>query len=225
MLAKFVEGMIVAQDKVGLKFENSINLEILYERNNICSSNMGYHDFKGYENSMHLLDGLDWDYTTVDGNTYDVGPHHALKGSNIGIIFDTGNVATLSEKNNADVLSSLGTQLLLKIVTGVGFGEQSTLGLQIKPNAIKTFKLEYFNGSYLKLKCSDQHSKPSEEAREKEAWRTFDPGGTCPELGEMNCKVKLYRWFVMLIIKSNRVDFPFDPGGFGPKAKLEDEFF
>ncbi|KAJ0568686.1 hypothetical protein HanIR_Chr06g0298991 [Helianthus annuus] len=62
MLAKFVEGMIVAQDKVGLKFENSINLEILYERNNICSSNMGYHDFKGYENSMHLLDGLYWDH-------------------------------------------------------------------------------------------------------------------------------------------------------------------
>ncbi|KAF5816430.1 hypothetical protein HanXRQr2_Chr03g0134231 [Helianthus annuus] len=108
MLAKFVEGIIVSQDKVGLKFEKSINFEILYDRNNIFSSNMGYHDCKRYENSMHLLDGSDWDYTKLDGNNYDVGPHHALKGSNIGIIFDTRNVASLSEKNNADVLRGNG---------------------------------------------------------------------------------------------------------------------
>ncbi|MFS7918434.1 hypothetical protein Hanom_Chr03g00201011 [Helianthus anomalus] len=225
LLAKFVEGMIVAQDKVGLKFEKSINLEILYERNNIFSSNMGYHDFKGYENFMHLLDGSDWDYTTVDGNNYDVGPHHALKGSNIGIIFDTRNLATLGEKNNADLLSFLGIQLLINIITGVGFGEQSALGWQIKPNAIKTFKLDYFNGSYLKPKCSDQHSKPSEEARETEAWRTFDPGGIGPKLGKMTREVKQFRQVVVIITSVSRVDVPFDPGGFRSKTTRGRVFF
>ncbi|MFS7996611.1 hypothetical protein Hanom_Chr12g01131921 [Helianthus anomalus] len=54
---------------------------------------------------------------------------------------------------------------------------------------------------------------------------SFDPGGTSLESGETTYEVKLLRWVVMIIMQKNRIDVPFDPGGFGTKTKLEDEFF
>ncbi|KAJ0710992.1 hypothetical protein HanOQP8_Chr09g0318841 [Helianthus annuus] len=52
----------------------------------------------------------------------------------------------------------------------------------------------------------------------------FGPSSSGQELGETNRGVELFGWFV-IIINKNRVDVPFDPGVFGPKSKLEDEFF
>ncbi|KAJ0624667.1 hypothetical protein HanIR_Chr01g0045501 [Helianthus annuus] len=52
-----------------------------------------------------------------------------------------------------------------------------------------------------------------------------DPGDTSFELGQMTREVRMYMWLIMLIINGIRFDFPFDPGGFDPKTKLEDEFF
>nr|GEY15465.1 nucleotide-binding alpha-beta plait domain-containing protein [Tanacetum cinerariifolium] len=53
----------------------------------------------------------------------------------------------------------------------------------------------------------------------------YDPGGTGLIPGETTRKVKLFRRVMVTIINGSRVDVPFDPGDFAPKAKLEDGFF
>ncbi|GJW49956.1 hypothetical protein Tco_0091307 [Tanacetum coccineum] len=53
----------------------------------------------------------------------------------------------------------------------------------------------------------------------------YDPGGTGLVPGETTREVKLFRRVMVTIINGSRVDVPFDPGDFAPKAKLEDEFF
>ncbi|KAM0044534.1 hypothetical protein Hdeb2414_s0010g00354471 [Helianthus debilis subsp. tardiflorus] len=53
---------------------------------------------------------------------------------------------------------------------------------------------------------------------------SFDPGGTSLERDETTREVEQFRR-VVIIAQKIRVDVPFDPGGFGPKTKLEDEFF
>jgi hypothetical protein len=45
-----------------------------------------------------------------------------------------------------------------------------------------------------------------------------------PELDETTSEVEQFRR-VLIIVQKIWVDIPFDPGGFGPKRKLEDEFF
>ncbi|MFS7942642.1 hypothetical protein Hanom_Chr06g00490761 [Helianthus anomalus] len=42
----------------------------------------------------------------------------------------------------------------------------------------------------------------------------FDPGGTYLKSKELTHKVGLFRCVVLIITKMNRVDVPFDPGGF-----------
>nr|GEV50951.1 hypothetical protein [Tanacetum cinerariifolium] len=53
----------------------------------------------------------------------------------------------------------------------------------------------------------------------------YDPGGTGITPGETTSEVKLFRQVMVTLINGSRVDVPFDPGDFAPKAKLEDEFF
>nr|GEY14863.1 zinc knuckle CX2CX4HX4C [Tanacetum cinerariifolium] len=53
----------------------------------------------------------------------------------------------------------------------------------------------------------------------------YDPCGTGLIPGEMTREVKLFRRVMVTLINGSRVDVPFDPGDFAPKAKLEDEFF
>nr|GEY92253.1 reverse transcriptase domain-containing protein [Tanacetum cinerariifolium] len=53
----------------------------------------------------------------------------------------------------------------------------------------------------------------------------YDPGGTGLIPGETTREVKLFRRVMVTLINGSRVDVPFDPGDFAPKAKLEDEFF
>lgn len=52
----------------------------------------------------------------------------------------------------------------------------------------------------------------------------YDPGGTCLESGETIHESKLF-WQAAMAINNEQIDFPFDPGGFEPETKLEDEFF
>nr|GEY59583.1 putative glycoside hydrolase, family 32 [Tanacetum cinerariifolium] len=53
----------------------------------------------------------------------------------------------------------------------------------------------------------------------------YDPGGIGLIPGETTREVKLFRRVMVTLINGSRVDVPFDPGDFAPKAKLEDEFF
>nr|GEY23835.1 hypothetical protein [Tanacetum cinerariifolium] len=53
----------------------------------------------------------------------------------------------------------------------------------------------------------------------------YDPGGTGLIPGETTREVKLFRRVIVTLINKSRVDVPFNPGDFAPKAKLEDEFF
>nr|GEY26932.1 reverse transcriptase domain-containing protein [Tanacetum cinerariifolium] len=53
----------------------------------------------------------------------------------------------------------------------------------------------------------------------------YDPGGKGLILGETTREVKLFRRVMVTLINGSRVDVPFDPGDFAPKAKLEDKFF
>ncbi|KAJ0481223.1 hypothetical protein HanIR_Chr13g0640251 [Helianthus annuus] len=53
----------------------------------------------------------------------------------------------------------------------------------------------------------------------------FDPGGMGKEPGETTREIEFFGRHMMLITNGIRVDVPFDPGDFDPKAKLEDEFF
>nr|GEY46507.1 nucleotide-binding alpha-beta plait domain-containing protein [Tanacetum cinerariifolium] len=53
----------------------------------------------------------------------------------------------------------------------------------------------------------------------------YDPGGTGLIPGETTREVKLFRRVMVTLINGSRVDVPFDPGDFAPKAKLEEEFF
>ncbi|KAJ0478118.1 hypothetical protein HanRHA438_Chr13g0616121 [Helianthus annuus] len=52
----------------------------------------------------------------------------------------------------------------------------------------------------------------------------FDLGGTSPDPDETTHEVEQFRR-VVIIAQKIWVDVTFDPGGFGPKTKLEDEFF
>ncbi|KAJ0589423.1 hypothetical protein HanIR_Chr04g0186061 [Helianthus annuus] len=53
----------------------------------------------------------------------------------------------------------------------------------------------------------------------------FDPGGTGSEQGELIHKVKLFKGVMMIIIKQNRIDVPFDPGGLVRRQNSRTSFF
>ncbi|KAF5796824.1 hypothetical protein HanXRQr2_Chr08g0356411 [Helianthus annuus] len=53
----------------------------------------------------------------------------------------------------------------------------------------------------------------------------FNPGGTSLESDEMIHEVKLFKGVMMIIIKRNRVDVPFDPGGLVRRQNSRTSFF
>ncbi|KAJ0801593.1 hypothetical protein HanPI659440_Chr03g0118981 [Helianthus annuus] len=74
------------------------------------------------------------------------------------------------------------------------------------------------------LSIATQSYKSMTQVYRRHSNASFDPGGTNLKSGEMIREVKFFIR-VVIIKKWNRVDVPFDPGGFGSKAKLEDELF
>ncbi|KAJ0443380.1 hypothetical protein HanIR_Chr16g0820111 [Helianthus annuus] len=110
----------------------------------------------------------------------------------------------------------------------------SRMGLQNKFGHV-TLNNNYINMHYILISDGGSNvgpTKPIVNAKGglmnvNKRWSSapFDPGGIRPKLGETTREVKLFRRVTMIIIYESQVDVSFDPGGFGSKTKLEDEFF